>query len=194
MSRHEIADILVEPAGSDTELACSFIEKCPTCLLVEISFFVGEEDIFHKAFDFIVTGGDSIFDPCFLDSEAIGEEALGKAIARLEEHSHLLKNGTCQNIGVLDDVFVKIVAGNNPGFAWKRSAIGDFHRDFLDVDGLSLEFLLGNALSGDFHDRFAGEGVANIIPEEDQSNEEEDQNDDHEAGVFADIFNHGRRV
>ena len=142
MCGHEIADVFVESPGSNSELAGSFIKKFTTGFLIKVSVFVSKEDILDKAFDFIIAGSDPVFDPCLLDGKAVGQEALGEAVAGLKEHAHLLENRSCQNIRVLDDVFVKIVTCKDAGFARKRGAVGDFHRDLLDIDGVSLEFLL----------------------------------------------------
>ena len=59
---------------------------------------------------------------------------------------------------------------------------------------MKLEILLGNLLSGDFHGRSPRGEVLSAAFHEDEADEEENQHDDHEAGVFADVFDHDKKL
>ena len=86
------------------------------------------------------------------------------------------------------------MAGDHLAGLGKGTRLGQCGWNLQGIAGHPVEFLLGNGDAIDLHDGFAGKTVAGSVAEEDEPNKEKDQHNNHEAGVFADIFNHGRSI
>ena len=112
----------------------------------------------------------------------------------MQVKSHRLENKSGIGLGVAQDIVANVVAGGNASGLRQRCRTSKGARNFQNIEGKSLVLFLGNANSVDFHDGFARKAISSGVTEKNETNEEQDQYDDHQAGVFADIFNHGRNI